>query len=232
MARFANAADVIVGFEITSPPYVVSIGDKSSSYTGIEIEIVRLALQASGHDLVAKLAPLKRRIRQLSQGKIDGISTVQLDQVPGLHYSENYVGYHNFAISHHRDNIILESISDLSGYSISTWHSARSHLGQEFMDAIQKSPGYFELVKQKSQVAMFLKGRVKVTVIDKIIFQYLAKRAGADLSVFRYSPIFGGGTKFRLGFASAQIRDGFNRGLATIKANGTLRGIYSRFGIE
>ncbi len=157
---------------------------------------------------------------------------MQLDQVPDLHYTENYVGYQNFAISYSQDNIILESLSDLSGYSISTWHGARGHLGQEFTDAVEKSPGYFELVKQKSQVAMMLKGRVDLTVIDIIIFQYWVKQAGADLSLFRYSPIFGDKTMYRLGFVDSQIRDDFDRGLATIKANGTYHDIFSRFGAE
>ncbi len=71
VARLANAADVIVGFELFSPPFIVPVGDDQSSYTGIEIETVRHALQASGHELVVKIAPLRRRIHQLSLGTLD-----------------------------------------------------------------------------------------------------------------------------------------------------------------
>ena len=123
VARLANAADVIVGFELFSPPFIVPVGDDQSSYTGIEIETVRHALQASGHELVVQIAPLKRRIRQLSVGTLDGLSSVQLDQVPDLHYTEEYVGYQNFAIGRN-SGLIAPTFTDQD----ETAHSERGEV--------------------------------------------------------------------------------------------------------
>ncbi len=217
-------SDVVrIGFDHPRPSYIISDATASNSAvarpTGIEIEIVRQAFAQVGMEVLALVAPLKRRIFNLKHGKLDAVATV-IEGLKDVFYSDPYVEYQNFAITHVNKSIKLTEIADLANYKLAAWSGASGHLGPIFAAISQKAPLYQELVNQKNQIRMFIKRRVDVAICDGTIFRYFARREGADPRQFNYMPLFGSKTSYQVGFKSEKLRDVFNEGLKKLKTSG------------
>ena len=138
-------ADVVrIGFDHPRPPYIISDATASNSAvarpTGIEIEIVRQAFAQVGMEVLALVAPLKRRIFNLKHGKLDAVATV-IEGLKDVFYSDPYVEYQNFAITHVNKSIKLTEIADLANYKLAAWSGASGHLVR-FSRPYRKKPLY------------------------------------------------------------------------------------------
>ena len=224
----ALADQLSVAFSFAKPPYVFAQKLEDTFDTrGIELELMTQALAFKGHSFTPVYSTYDRLNGLVEAGKADAAATVR-PEVEGLFYSQEFVYFHNFAITR-KDAPPLKTMGDLVGRSVVAWQGATKDLGPAF-DAVDKQAGvYKEIPDQQRQVKLFLKGRANTIIIDGAIFKYWAKELGENPSEFNYSPLFGGKTSFVVGFKSEQFRDDFVAGMKKLRDSGEYKKIYRRF---
>lgn len=226
--------ELTIAFGQDKPPFVIG-----KTKTGLEIDIFREALEYKGHSMKVLHLPNRRLQRALIvEEEIDGVATVR--QVPGdgLYYVEEFIHFHNYAITKTRDGLEINKVADLIGLSIVAWQNAYRDLGPEFESAFQPYPPeeyknlYRELHSQESQNLMFWKNRAKVIVIDKTIFGWYRKQLGKEYDTtpkVTYHSIFSGKTYFQAAFKSEKLAKEFDEGLKHIKNTGRYNQLYNKY---
>lgn len=229
-----SAREITVGFADHSAPFVLPHQENP----GISVELIREALKAAGHDIEPVFQSYERIKEEVRRGRLDAAAGAMPDERNDLYYSSPCIAFDNVAIVRKRDNIKIDTISDLPGHSIVAWQNAHDHLGGEFQrlfgrhvkdDYVQQ---YFDLADQTAQVKMFWSGRADVIVIDDVIFDYLTSKLAHD---FDTSPelerhrIFGGLTVFSVAFNDGDLRDQFDQGLALLRERGEIERIYDKY---
>ncbi len=228
-ANGAFADELTVGFGIAKPPFVFakSIHDIDQTQ-GIELDVMRQALAVKGHSFLPRYVSYNRLAYELKVERVDAVATVR-PELASAHYSEEFIYFHNYAVTRSGSGSPIRDVSDLAGRRIVAWQGAAKDLGPAFEKVVKKASLYREIADQGRQVLLFLKGRVDVTVIDANIFSYWVKVHGESPKVFDYHAIFGGRTSFVVGFVSARIRDDFNEGLRAIKKSGAYEEIFCKY---
>jgi len=228
-ATLARAEKLTVGFGFAKPPFVFAKTPKDQDdLRGIELEIMRQALAERGHSFDVRYMTYNRLSLSLKTGKIDAAATVR-PELEGVYYSDNFVYFHNVAITRKSDNIRLDRLSDLKTRKIIAWQGATKDLGASFNEVANLAPLYRELADQGKQVKLFLRGRVNTIVIDRNIFSYWAKNYGEAPQRYMYHPLFGGRTNFAVGFIKKSWRDDFNWGLRILKKSGRYDALYTKY---
>lgn len=229
LSSSAFAKELIVGFSYAKPPYVLAQSTMQVGETrGIELEIMRKALAVSGHTFKPRYFAYNNLHNVLKAGKVDAVATVRPEQ-KGQFYSENFVYFHNFAITKKPDQHLIVDVESLSSRTIAAWQGAKKDLGVAFEQAVQASPIYKEIGDQQQQVLLFLHGRVDTLVIDGAIFKYWAKMLGHKSDDYTFHDIFGGKTNFVAAFAEKAIRDDFNKGLQALKTDHSYHQIFKKY---
>lgn len=232
----ADEKPITVGFSYSKAPFVfASTPFKDADYStqsgrnGIEIDIIREALAVTGRRFEVKYMTYNRLSAQLKAKRISVVATVR-PEVEGAFYSDTFVYFKNAVITHAGFARDLMKIEDLSSVTSLAWQGARFDLGDSFKNAVDASSMYQEIPDQKKQVALFLSRRVDAIVIDEHIFLYWArvieKKGRAD---FKFHNVFPERTNFVAGFLDEKLRDDFNKGLRSIKANGVYDRIYQSY---
>ncbi|MBB5019733.1 polar amino acid transport system substrate-binding protein [Chitinivorax tropicus] len=222
----AWAAPPLVGFGLNKPPYVFE-----QAQTGLEVEIISAAFKAAGIEIKMHFAPQSRLHAQLSAGQIDAIVTTLEQSGVSAYYSDSYLSYQNYAISLTSNKLDIRSQDDLSRYSVTAFQRASQILGDRFHAAILKSPGYTEQAQQRTRNLLLYLGRVDVVVGDKRIFNYFSRDIADQVDTSQavtFHDIFPP-THYKVGFKNQALRDAFNRGLATIRQDGTYARIEKRY---
>lgn len=217
----ARAEQLTVAFAIAKPPFVYQTeagAPRPGKTRGIELDIMKAALAPHGHTFTPMFTTYDGLESEILSGAADAAATVRPEN-PGLHYSTEFVFFHNVAILP-AGAPAPGSIDDLAAKSMVAWQGATRDLGPVFAAAAAKSPDYVEMGDQKAQVAAFLDGRFDALIIDGTIFRYWAKVLGKDAGAYGLYPLFGGRTPFVVGFRDAGLRDDFNAGLKEIRLNG------------
>lgn len=223
------ADQLTVGFSYAKPPFVFAEKSGDTSVTnGIELDIMRQALAVKGHTFKPRYISYKRLAYELGTKRIDAAATIQPENKE-FFYSDQYVYFHNFAISKRPSKLAIRSLSDLTGKRLAAWQGAAHDLGPDFEAVTKKATLYREFASQKQQVFLFLKDRLNVLIIDGNIFKYWAGVHGVDVADFEFNPIFGDRTTFTVGFSSKRLRDDFNEGLRAIRKTGAYDEIYQRY---
>ena len=164
----AKKFEVIVG--LVKQPYVI---DKDVS--GFEIELVRNVLESMGKSVEFVFIPYGHSSKLLNINNIDAMMSVSDKSfADNSKLSNTYINYLDVAISLKSNNLTIEYISDLAKYSVASFQQAKNVLGPEFADAVGKSPLFIETEKQNRQLILLMSGKVKVLIMDKNIFMYLA----------------------------------------------------------
>ncbi|WP_252733372.1 transporter substrate-binding domain-containing protein [Pseudoalteromonas sp. C2R02] len=203
-----------VGVGWTKPPYVIE-----SENSGFEIELIKAIFIRMGYQLSFVYVPFGRSHYLLDQNKLDFAMTLSPKLLKNANQlSDPYITYKNVAISLKGRDILVNSISDLSRYSIVAFQNSNIILGQEYSKAVNKSPFYLELPDQKKQVEMLLKGRVDLVVMDINIFNYLSKGLLGknhlnNVDVHNLFPK----NDYRLGFRNRILKMKFNTALKKFK---------------
>ncbi len=228
----ARAEELIIAFTIDTPPYVMDQGQ-----SGIEIDIVRAALKPQGYTFRVKQMPYGQLANAVATKEVDAAATVvQADD--GTYYSDNYITFHNAAITKRSSGLKIASIADLKGKSIVAWQNAYEDLGGEFKSlfapAVQAPyrAKYQEIANQKQQVEMFWTGQAEVIVIDEAVFKWFTKELAGKVdtsAALDYHDIFPPKTRFRISFKKAQVRDAFNAGLSALRSSGEYQRIYEKY---
>lgn len=212
------ASDVKIAFGLSKPPYVTQ-----DTPGGLEYDIISEALKAAGHKMIPVFASLNRGELSLRLKEVDGAATKRKNSLEGYYQSDPYIDYYNFAASLKSRQLKIHSIEDLEKYSITAFQTAKILMGPEFKAMAKKNPRYSEVADQQVQMAQLLKKRVDVIVADILIMKYYQRKLKTDEGLseeITLHDIFPTNS-YVVMFNDPKIRDSFNKGLATIRANKT-----------
>lgn len=222
------AAEVVMAVGRSIPPYVIV-----DEWRGLEYDIVREALAAEGHTLTPRFESFARLVKELESGLVDAAMTMRPDSGVKAHYSNSVVTYRNVAITLASRNLTIARIEDLGDKSVLAFQNATIYLGPAFKAMAASNPRYREEARQMVQPMQLFLGRVDVVVADRFIFGWFASdpevRAKADTGqALRIHPLFAT-TDYQVAFRDPALRDSFNRGLRTVRENGTYDRIIQRY---
>ncbi|RTE87657.1 MULTISPECIES: ABC transporter substrate-binding protein [Gammaproteobacteria] len=237
--HFAQASElpesITVAFGQYKEPYVIQETDR-----GIEVDIIKEVFARVGVSINALYIPYKNLEEALETfPSIDaaaGVSTRTLEQFT---YIPNFSFFNNVIVSKTRNNIEINSFSDLTEYSLLAWQGAASSgsaLGEEFIalfgNAERSQDKYFELSNQYQQNAMFWSDRVDLVLLDEHIFEWYRRPVGMVLDVsdeVTYHRLWNESHSTSVVFKDEELADIFRQGLAALKESGQYRAIYDRY---
>ncbi|MBF0289427.1 MAG: transporter substrate-binding domain-containing protein [SAR324 cluster bacterium] len=228
------ADHLAIGVSHTRPPYIIQKGR-----AGIEIEIVTSALRMAGHhDVLFKFLTPQRVEFFLKQKKVDGIiipkaSNIKQKLKMEVFYSDEHLYYQNHAVTLSKNNLSVNSISDLMQQRVLGFQNAHKYLGPEFADMAKENPRYKEKPEQSTQLLWLFTGRTDVVIADKNIFLFHRKQAALDekydvSASVRFHRIFPQTPQHGV-FLNKTIRDDFNEGLKLIRSNGEYDAIIKKY---
>jgi len=200
---------------------------------GIEIDILRAALRAVGHEAHIQFVPLARVPVMLEAGQVDAAATLTPDFGKRTAYSDVYIRYRNVVIAPKGRFPAPFRLEDLRRSRIVAFRNAKIYLGPKFAAIAEASPGYYEESDQLSQTRLLFAGHADAIVTERLIYAYQVKALLTShfperpipvdvFDVFPESP-------YRVGFRDPKYRDDFNRGLAVIRNDGSLAKIEAAY---
>ncbi len=207
-------------------PYIIEATD-----SGFEADIVREAFAAEGYRVAFVYQPLLRTKKSFANHLVDGVLTIKshYPEVKGAFLSDEYITYHNVAVTLAARNIKIDRVADLQDKTICAFQQANLALGSEFATIAKNNPKYTEMANQDGQVAMLFFKRNDGIVLDKRIFLYYRKKlkdsakALEKASPFEepvaYHYIFEP-SNYRIAFKNEKLRDSFNAGLKKLRETG------------
>jgi polar amino acid transport system substrate-binding protein len=223
----ACAAELKIVFGKYTPPYVFEDG------TGIVVDIVRTALESSGHKVTPLYAPMERASRMLAEKQVDGTTIIQESSGLKAEYSTDFMKYHNRAFALKARNLPIRGIADLGDKSVVAFQSASKYLGEDFGRVAAANPRYKEMAQQEAQTAMLLLGRVDVAVMDESIFRYYRQKLVAEQKVEPAQEFVGHEifppTPYKAAFADRKVRDDFDKAIAAMRKDGRYEAIYRKY---
>jgi polar amino acid transport system substrate-binding protein len=226
----AHAHEVTVLFGVNVAPYVYADPNAPS---GMEVEVFRAALAVRGHTFkpvfVEREAMHELLRRQRADAAQRGGSTLREGE--GFFYaSEPTVPYRDVAVTLRKHQLAIFSVADLRGKSVVAFPGAIAFLGAEFHASVRANPHYAELGDETRKIGMLLSGAAQVYVGDVNVFEHLmaAQVDPPEVLVHRIflpTTLLNNNAVFR----DPQLRDDFNVGLRTIRANGVREQIMRRY---
>lgn len=212
---------------ISVEPYIFKESD-----SGFEVDIVREVFELSGYKVRFVYQPLKRSKVSFMEGLVDGVMTIKKEypEIKGAFLSDNYITYHNYAVTLTSKNFMIKGIADLSDKSIISFQQASAALGKEFEKMSKMNSKYSEMANQGNQISMLFINHTDVIVLDFLIFEYYKNRLkdiSADKPVTLHK-IFKP-SEFCMAFRDKKIRDIFNSGLKKMKRSGRYKKIIGSY---
>ncbi|BCS88264.1 substrate-binding periplasmic protein [Pseudodesulfovibrio sediminis] len=232
-----RAETVLVGVGYSMPPYVIR-----ETQSGLEVEIIREAFKAVGHDVEFSYLPNLRLPLALNEGRVDAIAAnvaydVKSEAAVVAFDSEVTLKYHNYAIALADRDVRIIQIDDLKKLRVLGFNNASKYLGPEYAAMAATNANYSEIADQALQVRLLYSKRVDVVIADKRIFlywrQYLensqqAAALGMEQQVV-FFPVFPPAPR-HLSFRSDSLRGQFNAGLDAIRQNGMYATLIKEYG--
>ncbi|QSX36959.1 substrate-binding periplasmic protein [Shewanella sedimentimangrovi] len=219
------ATEVVIGSALNRPPYILE-----DSESGLELEIVRAALKASGFDARFKFYSQKRLQLYYMKDRIEAAMSVNAAAGLSGYPSDYYIYYQDVAVTLASRQLKFSELNQLQGYSLVAYEGAQYMLGEKFQRLSNKTI-YREVEPQELQNRMLYLGRIDVAVADKYVFLANNKFVGPDIDstqplqfheVFPRAP-------YLVMFHNSVVRDAFNRGLAEIRKNGEYDRLVKQF---
>ncbi len=228
----ASAETLDVGFAYAKPPYIFATGPEDTTETrGIEMDILTEVFRRTGDTLVPKYMSYAEVRSNLAAKRIDGGATLK-PGAPGLYFSDDYVYFHNFAITKAASGRPIRTMGDLTGRRGVGWQGAAVALGPAFQSVAEGMAAFDEVASQRDQVARFLDGTYDVIVIDGAIFRYWARELGQGSTTFDFGEVFGDRTVFTVGFHDKAVRDRFNTALRDFKKTPAYNAIFQKYLVD
>ncbi|MCP3924577.1 MAG: transporter substrate-binding domain-containing protein [Desulfobacterales bacterium] len=223
---------------ITVDPYIVHSKD-----SGLETDIVRESFALEGYQVKFIFQSLMRTKVSLRNGTVDGVTTIKnnYSEIQNTFLSEEYITYHNFAVTLRSRNIKINTIADLKDKNIIAFQQARFALGKKFKLMAENNPKYREMENQRLQIALFFGKRNDVIIVDSKIFNYFRQKLkdSPDKVMGKISfdePVTFHGlfkpSKYRMAFRTIEIRDHFNMGLKKLQKSGRYKQIIESYIIK
>ncbi|WP_374421710.1 substrate-binding periplasmic protein [Chromobacterium sp.] len=216
-----------VAFGESLEPYVMEGGK-----TGLELEIVRAALQERGYLIEPVFFSQPRLPMAMKSKDIDAVATVGEQAGLQAEYSDVYISYEDVAITLASRHIQLHNPKELGAYRVLAFSLAKQYLGPAYKEMAKANPNYAETANQVDQNRLLFRGSVDVVVADRNIFAWMNhklssqfKEKTAPVDIHRlFAP-----TLYRMAFRSATLKDEFNHGLRAIQKNGVYKQIVNRY---
>lgn len=231
---FCQANENIVSVGVAHfPPYSIVEGEVIS---GVEVEIIRESLSTMGYQTKFISYPYGRLPLSFSSKLVDStIVTLKNFSDIAVFYSDIVLPeYQTVAVHLEKNNLKVETISDLENTSVLAHQRAHLFYGGEYKrnaEINKETLIYRETARQEAQVRMLFSDRVDVIVLAHEIFMYFKSKAEYAERDEKHtvSKIFGGKFGFHNVFWDKKVRDDFNIGLATIKENGAYHNILTKY---
>ncbi len=192
---FGQSKEIVASFGSTLPPYVMEDGP-----SGILIDILKECLEPSGYTVKPKLHPYARRLFEFESDLVDVVTDINEKVIKDKKLEGFYTGYvyayENFLFSLADKKFEINTIEDLSQYSLLSWQGAISHIGGEYADMAKQNKNYSETHNQKNQLRMLFSNRVDFIQMDGNIYEYyrqqMLNEGGLDVTVsVDILPLFG-----------------------------------------
>lgn len=215
-----------VSLGLNKPPYVMEGGQ-----TGLEVDIVRQALAATGLSMRTQQLPPARALMLQRAGQLDVLLSVDEGIGGKDFFSDNYLTYQNVAISLASRQLSIKRVEDLSAYSVAAFQNASLTLGERFRAVVSQHPNYNEYPQQLTQNNLLFSQRVDVVVGDRRVLHYLITQLDPTLNPatpVTVHPVFAP-TPRKAVFKDAALRDRFNQGLRSIQANGVYDALLKKY---
>lgn len=225
-AQNSPMPEVHVGMGLPKPPYVMESGA-----VGLDVDIARHALAAGGYKLVGQSLPQTRALAMLRAGQLDGLLSISEGIGGQDFFTDSYIIYQNVATTLARRNLKLQNIEDLANYSVAAFQNASMVLGDRFSLLVSGHSDYRELPAQITQNKLLFTGRVDVVIGDRLIFAHFSEKLDPQINARQavtYHRIFPESPRKAV-FRDVRVRDAFNAGLKTIRANGTYDAIMRQY---
>lgn len=210
-------------------PYVIQKPD--GSLGGLEYELIAAAMQAGGFDFLAELVPFGRLPEDFRRGMFDGIAPANAAMgLPGC-LTRTLLVYRNTAFAVASRKLPLQVVADLMGYDVMAFQNAHRILGGAMADVQSRNPRYREVANQMLQVRALFSGRTDVVIMDRRIFRHLmhSPEIGVDTSAALQEFALFPPTEYSVAFRRAELCATFDRGLETIRRNGSYDQILRRW---
>ncbi len=221
----AESKELTLAVGLTLPPYNIPETD-----SGIELDIVREALEPKGYTIKPKYVPFARRNLELSNRKVDGVLTINTDSGIDAFYSDEHLVCQNVVVSLKENALTINNVQDIADKRVVAFQDATIYLGKDFADMAQANKKYKEIANQNLQINLLYGHRVEAIVLDKNIFYYLRKGnkqvdTAQPITMHRiFKP-----TPFRVAFLNKKVRDDFNEGLRELRKTGRYNEIVQKY---
>jgi polar amino acid transport system substrate-binding protein len=210
--------------------------DPDAAGQGLSIEIIKAAFAAQGYTFEHKFMPWARAEDEVKKGKSDILPDTWYtdERSKYLMFSNAYASNKIKFIKKGGDPFEYEGIASLAGKKVGV--IIGFGYGDEFMNAKTFTrEGVSDFI---TNIKKLVRGRVDLTIEDEIVAKsILNKKAPALLEQVEFiqNPLSSNDLYVACGLANPrheEIINAFNKGLEAIKADGTLKGIFERYGIH
>ena len=213
------------------PPFV----DPDAPSQGLAIEIIKAAFAEQGYTFTHKFMPWARAVNEVKTGKIDILPDTWYTEERStyLKFSNAYASNKIKFIKKSKDPFEYNGINSLNGKKVGV--ILEFGYGDEFMNATTfEREGARDLV---INVKKLLKDRVDLAIEDEIVAKSILNKKVPELLKqveFTKNSLSSNDLFVACGLANPrheEIINAFNKGLEAIKADGTLKQIFERYGI-
>ncbi len=215
------------------PPFI----DQGAPGEGLSLEIIRAAYSTQGYTVEMKYLPWARAEDGVKKGKIDILPPTWMTEKRKAYFlfSEPYAVNQIKFIKHVDDPFEYEGMESLTGKRIGT---VRGYAyGDEFMNATnfkrEEANDFIVNVKKLTHASK----RIDLSIEDEIVARIkITKEHPELLSKIRFTQKALSSNKLYVAVGLANPRhkeliQAFNKGLATIKENGSYAKIFDKFGL-
>jgi polar amino acid transport system substrate-binding protein len=230
-----NATELRVAFVTDRAPYCFKMNGIDS---GIEVDLIRAALKPYGYTVKPIIVPKVRLSLILKSNEADIASTIQGADGDGLFFSDDFIQFHNHAISKKKQDIKINTVADLDKYTFIIWQGGWRNLGAEFEATYKPDANgrfranYAEAHSQLNQARMFWVERAELVIMDKKIFEHFKKLLRNEYNTDEeiiFHDFSKKQTNYPAAFRNQELRNQFNEGLRKIRANGTYQAIIDSY---
>ena len=221
-----------VGATATGVPFTF-LDMKTNSIQGMMVDTAQAVAQAAGFKVAVQQSVFSALIPSLTSNKIDIISAAML-RTPAraevVDFSQPVYSYGEGLIVKADDNKAYRTLDDLQGEAVG------AQVGTVFLDLLNKKGGFKEVRSYDSTVDMMRDialGRLKAGLSDQPIAAYqLAQGANPNVKLAsEYKPTSVGDVCLVVRKGDTEMLARVNKGIAAIKADGTLARIIKKWNL-
>ncbi|WDE05453.1 transporter substrate-binding domain-containing protein [Thalassomonas viridans] len=225
----APRQELMIGVGNFAPFFI----EKNNS--GLFVEIIKSVFaRLPQYRIKLKYMSNHRILEELKMGRLDGAANILTPQQLNHGYLSHPVFlYSDVAISLKQNKLSVNSLEDLSKYSIATFQGADKFFGEPFNSITKEHFSYQEYPQVDTTIQLLINNRVELIIIDiHMVPYYLDTYFHGKFSqdILKYHYLFPIPTAYTyMGFLDRRIRNDFNLGLAKIKKNGEYQAIYKKY---